>query len=244
MNIYFDESIHTRGDFIVLAGVVADSDVIKLAEEALVKCGYTPGLHEFKSSMKMQGNQNAQRLREEFQRIVRRCKVGIAICPVDERGSLMAYAARLSQKMAVNRPDEGGNIYLDGGMRRQAVEQPSGFHIVPGCDSRSIVGIQLADCCAHAVATILLDEMGIAKRTMAAGDIYDDGRDGDIELGWILWATLRHSLSSGVLVNPNDPFFEDPRHHPFGLELSAACSPLLAEAANKRFGTVWLGCIH
>lgn len=244
MDIYFDESIHNRGNFIVLAAVSATPEHIQLAKEALTECGFTPGKDEFKSSITMSGNENAQRLREAFRGVISRCKVGIAICATNERDSLMALAATLAQKMAANASDEGGTIYLDGGMKRQPVKLPAGFDMVSGCDSRSIIGIQLADCCAHAVATILLDEMGIAKKTMAASDLYQDDREGDIALGWFLWATMRYALASGTPLSPDDPFFEDSRHLPFGLELSPGCDRRVAEAVTKRFGTVWMGCIH
>ncbi|WP_018900826.1 DUF3800 domain-containing protein [Rhizobium sp. 2MFCol3.1] len=243
MDIYCDESIHDRGNFIVLAAVSATPEHIELAKEALISCGLTPGRDEFKSSMTMSGNENAQRLREAYRGIISQCKVGIAICALDERHFLMTLAARLAQKMAANMPGIGGRVYLDGGMKQQPVDLPPGFHLVAGCDSRSVIGVQLADCCAHAVATILLDEMGIAKRKKAASDSRDDDSVGDIALGWFLWASMRYALSSGIAVNSDDPFFEDPTRLPFGLELSDGCDPRVAKAANKRFGTVWIGCI-
>ncbi|MFS2151428.1 DUF3800 domain-containing protein [Rhizobium sp. Rhizsp42] len=244
MDIYFDESIHNRGNFIVLAAVSATREHIQLASEALKECGFTPGEDEFKSSMTMAGNEKAQWLREAYRGIISRCKVGIAICAINERESLMILAGKLAQKMTSNSIDEGGTIYLDGGMKRHPVELPAGFDLATGCDSRSVIGIQLADCCAHAVATIILDEMGIVKRTMAANDAYQDDREGEIALGWFLWASMRYALTSGMPVNPDDPFFEDANRQPFGLELSPGCDPRVAEVVNKRFGVVWMGCIH
>ncbi|MCU0891033.1 MAG: hypothetical protein MUE77_04650 [Sandarakinorhabdus sp.] len=54
--IYVDESIHIRGDFILVAAVCADDDIQSDVEQALLSCGFVPGRDEFKSSMKMAGN--------------------------------------------------------------------------------------------------------------------------------------------------------------------------------------------
>lgn len=93
MDIYIDESIHDRANFIVLAAVWAQPDEIRIATEALSKCGFVPGRDEFKSSMKMNGNSHAQDLREHFREIIGRCKIAIGICAVNERHQLMSLAS-------------------------------------------------------------------------------------------------------------------------------------------------------
>ncbi|MGO7924497.1 hypothetical protein ACC755_35935 [Rhizobium ruizarguesonis] len=94
MDIYIDESIHERANFIVLAAVCAGPDDIRLAREALLQCGFVPGRDEFKSSMKMSGNKQAQNLRERFREIIGRCKIAIGVCTVNERHQLMTLASQ------------------------------------------------------------------------------------------------------------------------------------------------------
>jgi hypothetical protein len=67
MEIFFDESIHARGNFIVLAAVCATQKDIESAHAALIDFGFRPGFDEFKSSMKMKGDERAQGLRDRFQ---------------------------------------------------------------------------------------------------------------------------------------------------------------------------------
>jgi len=163
MDIYIDESIHDRANFIVLAAVCARPDEIRIATEALCQCGFAPGRDEFKSSMKMNGNKQAQNLRERFREIIGRCKIAIGICAVKERHQLMSLAGTVGGAIASHDLSEKGIIHLDQGIKRQSITLPNGYLMNADCDSKSVIGIQLADCCAHFIAAILLDELGVAR---------------------------------------------------------------------------------
>lgn len=242
MDIYFDESIHDRGKFIVLAAVVASTEEISAATNALRESGFEPGRDEFKSSMTMNGNPQAQAIRERFQEIIGGCKLAIGVCAINERDQLMSLAGQLSQSLVEG---EGQRVlYLDQGMKRQAIALPPDYDMKTDCDSRTVIGIQLADCCAHVVGTILLGELGLVTKMLPA-DPANTGYDFDLELAWTLWASIRFALASsepqGVV--EEDGYYE-PAMKPYGLLISDGCDDSVARAAQHRFGTAWVGCIH
>jgi hypothetical protein len=168
MSIYLDESIHTQANFIVLAAVMASDEQIQQAEKALSACGFIPGQDEFKSTMKMAGNASAQQLRERFQEIIGQCKIAIGVCAVHERDQLMPLAGRIIEAITHHGSYAEQTVYLDQGMKSYSVKLPDGFTLETGCDSKSVVGIQLADCCAHFVSSIILGEMDLFKKNGAS----------------------------------------------------------------------------
>lgn len=244
MDIYIDESIHERANFIVLAAVCAKPDDIQAATAALRECGFTPGHDEFKSSIRMNGNPQAQDLRDRFQQIIGRCKIAIGVCAATERDQLMSLAARVGEAMASHDTGKSGTIHLDQGMKRQPINLPSGYLLETDCDSKAVIGIQLADCCAHFIATMLLGELGLFDKMVPANRVYS-GDEGEFALAWGLWASLRYALASS---QPLDPVDEDshyePTRKPFGLVFSDGCDEAVMKAANKRFAVGWIGCIH
>lgn len=217
MFLFVDESIHDRGNFIVTAAVCASPDQILQATEALSECGFIPGLNEFKSSMKMDGNEKAQELRERFRWIIGRCKIAIGICAIAERPHLGQIIADLCKAIAENHGTQQAKVYLDEGIGTNGVILPTGFDLEADCDSKDIIGIQLADCCAHFLSTIILDELGIAKKWVPASRVYP-GSDHDLELAWELWASIRYALAGSGYAGGTDSFGDpEPVLRPFGL---------------------------
>ena len=244
LNIFVDESIHDRGDFIVVAAVCSDADVQEQVVQGLLACGFDPCCDEFKSSMAMRDNPAAQELRQRLQLILRHCKIALAVCPIAERAILAAHLATLLSSVDVPPDTHISAIYLDEGMKRTNAEMPSGAVVTYGCDSRLVAGIQLADCAAHLVATMLLEELGIISKTVPASPVYE-GQEGEIELAWTLWAGIRHALSGRKPLGEVDEYgLPEPLMNPFGLVVSDRCSEAVKAAAERRLGTVWIGCIH
>lgn len=244
MDIYFDESIHDRANFIVLAAVCATPDLIEEAEEALRNCGFEPGVDEFKSSMKMLGNAQAQQLRELFRAIIGRSKIAVGVCSRSERPHLMAIMAKIIAVIAAKRPGQDATVHLDEGIKSQLVALPAGYLLRSNCDSRRVIGIQLADCCAHFISTMLLGEMGLFDKMVPANRVYP-GNEGELELAWELWASIRYALAGSKPVGliEEDGYYE-PLLEPFGLVITEGCDPSVGEAARNRLGEVWVGCIQ
>lgn len=244
LSVFVDEGIHDRGDFIVVAAVCCEADVQEQVVEGLLDCGFDPTRDEFKSSMTMRGNPAAQKLRRRLQVILRHCKIGLAVCPISERAILATHIATLLCNVDVTPETPIAAIYLDEGMKRTNAKMPRSATVSYGCDSKLVAGIQLADCAAHLISTMLLDELGIISKTVPASSVYD-GQEGEIELAWTLWASIRHALSGRKPVGEIDEYgLREPLMRPFGLVVSDCCTDAVKAAAEKRLGTVWIGCIH
>ncbi len=241
--IYIDESIHDRGDFTVIAAVCTDHDIEADVREALAECGFVPGRDEFKSSMKMAGNEAAQEMRARLKfLLMEKCRLAIAVCPVSERTRIMAVSGALIASIAHDDRAPPGTVYFDEGMKKQKLTLPEGWSAELGCDSRIVAGIQIADCAAHIVSIILLSEMGIINKMVETEGYYPEP---EVEMAWQLWTSVRYALSSG---RPIDGYDKDgrcePMMAPFGLLVSERCSDAVKAAAEQRLGAVWVGCIH
>lgn len=243
-NFFVDESIHERGDFIVVAAVRAEDEVQALVENALTKCGFDPVCDEFKSSMKMAGNPAARRLRDCLQGILSRCQIAIAVCPIAERDRIVALTGELIAAIEPKNLTTPCVVHFDEGMKRAPLVLPEGVSALHGCNSKHVAGIQVADCAAYIVSMMLLAELGVFNKTVPAHTVYPDD-DGEIELAWTLWAHIRYALSGGIPIGGyDDDGMCEPMMHPFGLLIANSCSEDVKRAAEKRLSSVWLGCIH
>lgn len=244
MNIFIDESIHDRADFIVVAAVWGDASIQSSVEAALRECGFDPAKDEFKSSMTMAGNPSARLLRDHLQSILGRCKIAVAVCPVSERSKIAGFAGKLIESIDPKNLEVPAIAYFDEGMKRAELSLPAGITAVHGCDSRKVAGIQVADCAAHLVSVMLLAELGFVTKTVPASTVYPDD-EGEIELAWTLWASVRYALSGGKPIGGYDEEgWCEPMMHPFGLVVSEGCSPAVKAAVDKQLSSVWVGCIH
>lgn len=241
--IYTDESIHTRGDFIVTAAVYSAVPLDEIVFGALQEHGFRPQLDEFKSSMTMAGNPAGQALRDRLRfLLMEQCKVAVAICPLTERDELTAYILHLLQQLNTDDSIQPGLVFFDQGMKRPSAKLLRGWTLRSGCDSRQVGGIQLADCAAHIISIILMSEMGIINKMVPAGEFYPEP---EVEMAWQLWTSLRYALSSSIPVDGYDADgWCEPMMKPFGLLVSPRCSDAVRAAAEARLSEVWVGCIH
>jgi hypothetical protein len=123
-------------------------------------------------------------------------------------------------------------------------------HVTLGSDSRVVGGIQVADHAAHALGGMLLEEMGLLKKSVRAGENSGYHPDELFDLGFELWASLRYALMGrneyieGLSPPPDDPANPYFRVDGVGLYVASTCSAELAATARARFGVNYLGCIH
>ncbi|MDO6588944.1 hypothetical protein DS901_13835 [Loktanella sp. D2R18] len=111
-------------------------------------------------------------------------------------------------------------------------------------DSKQVLGIQLADLAAHTCAMMLLDTLGKPKKLVDWPDS-GYGDDVDVDLPFELWAYFRNSFLSIQTHEDNadfDPAIVDVAEH--GLHIDPRVNEVLAEAALRRFGEMYLGCAH
>lgn len=241
--IYVDESIHVRGNFIVIAAVVTDYDVNPEIHSLLSEHGFRPKIDEFKSSMPMADNAPARLVRDEIKSIIlAKCRAAFIVCSISERGSIMSLIARLVRQLRGREGVEPAIIYFDEGIAQQEIVLPYGLSSISRCNSKNVSGIQLADCAAHTISMLILAELGLVRKMVPSPDHY---LDPEVELDWELWSEIRYSLSSGEPIGGYDlTGWCEPMMHPYGLLISENCTLEVSEAASRRLDGVWVGCIH
>jgi len=255
---YFDESIHSKGEFILGAFVYSQDDVNGQVEEAIKSSGLVPGIDEYKSGTHVGKHPEQAELRDKLKSIVYRTKIGVIVHPYDKRDEVGVTALKgLKQILNYYKPpEELHSTYFDENIFKNITEaeilsSKLGINEFSNCyfeqDSRIIKGLQLADLVAHTCSIMLLETLGLVTKTVKAGNNSGYDPDLDIEIGFELWAGIRYN------------FFAKPPPHPdqwrdqldfksvvkdVGLYISDACSEQLREKALDRFGEMYLGCIH
>jgi hypothetical protein len=252
-HLYFDESIHDRGSFIIGAAIFSSFDLSPVIRNLWVSLGLDPSEFEYKSSSPKAGNPAAQQHRSALHALLKNAKIGLVVCPSDDRQSLGFYAIELAKQLLRSRSIDPPPLvlYLDDNIhvasRHLAAARDEGISVLLGQDSRVVGGLQLADHVAHSLSGMLLEQMGLLRKHIKAGE--NSGYDPEllIELGFELWASLRYSLIYG----PNEATPDDDQlvtatfpMEAFGLHVAPSCHPELANHARARFGTNYLGCIH
>ena len=255
---YFDESIHERGGFIVGAFVYDGRDLTTVVFEALSEAGLQPEIDEFKSSAKMISQPEQAKAREHLCGLLNAVSTGIVVVPAARRESLgdeaIAGLAKILQKNQLDIVPH--KLFVDQGIAvSDAVRETFGDGPGKLCelhlnqDSKLIGGIQLADLAAHSMSVMLLEQLGLVKKMVKAGDNSGYDPELDIELGFELWASLRYSFFKAPQPKPG-PIPDDPVGElmfdveNYGLHIAASCDEKLREAVLQRFGECYLGCIH
>jgi hypothetical protein len=255
---YFDESIHDRAGFILGAFVYKDRDLTPTVFEALAEAGLQPKIDEFKSSAKMTSLAEQAKARKHLRGILSGVSTGVVVAPAARRESLGDEAITgLAKILKKNKlevvPHE---VFVDQGIKiSDAVRKTFGDGPGRLCklhsnqDSRLIGGIQVADLAAHSMGVMLLEQIGLVKKMVKAGENSGYDPNLDIELGFELWASLRYSFFKAPRPKPG-PIPDDPVGElmfdveNYGLHIAASCDEKLREAALKRFAECYLGCIH
>lgn len=236
-NLYFDESIRDKGGFIVGALIVTEVDLAVEIRQRWLDMGLDPAISEYKSSAPKSGNPQSQQQRDILADLLRSAKLGFTICPLRDRTNLGQHCASLifqlqRTKLLEKRSHDlfvDQNIFIS--REDRGVLEESGVRVHLHQDSRVAAGIQLADHCAHALGGMLLEEIGIVRKIVLAGENSGYDPELEIELGFELWAMLRYSLLGvnehipGLSPPPDDltnPFF---RVDGYGMFLSPSCPP-------------------
>jgi hypothetical protein len=117
-------------------------------------------------------------------------------------------------------------------------------------NSKLTSGVQVADLVAHYAGTMLVEHMGLIPRLVKAGANSGYDPDLEIELGFEIWARLRHAFFKQSKTLNDDIDDVDIAEmatlnvRGFGLFVSDLCGSELSQAADQRFGTCHMGCIH
>lgn len=249
--MYFDESIRDRGRFIAGALVVSEVDLTTTVHERWRALGFDPAQFEYKSRGDKVGL-DARMLRDEVHAFLEWAQVGVVICPLEDRGSLGVHAISLATQLATTGCIGSGAhvLYLDQGIRVASRDlaraETFDIQVCVEQDSRVVGGLQIADHVSHLLGTLLLERMGLVTKMVRAGEFSAYDPDTELELGYELWSSLRHSIICAPAevsgIDPDDWFAMRPVDG-FGLYVAPSCGAELRAAALDRFGENYLGCI-
>lgn len=251
---YLDDTKHHAWGFSLAAFAICETDPQVELTTLLVKNGFEPSHYEFKSSTRMKGNPKLQSLRDDLRRFIR-SESKVAVCIVKGDKNIGPASLRLLKEALTHRRFKGQrhDVFFDEGLfpSRLAAEKNANeivglekctFHFEQ--DSKSIAGIQVADLVAHTCGIMLLDALGhIDKKVRIKNSGYPE--DDEIDLGFELWASLRYEFLSENKTDFKDEFdMAVVVVQPYGLFIHDSVTDTVAEAARKRFGEMYLGCIH
>jgi hypothetical protein len=248
--IFFDDSQHRRGDFVLGGFVVFQADPTVEITAAIIEAGLHPGSDEYKSRHPHASDPRWIELRRALFGVAREATVGIVVAPYAERGNLGLHGlmglAHMLRENDIARPIA---VFLDQGLfqsmmeferaRREAA-LPADIRIEPECDSRAVLGIQVADLVAHTCSIVLLGRAGISDKTLKSEE------EGEYQLSFEMWAQLRYQFFRRQIT---DPALQEAARSGLvdsssGLYIAPGTPAHIAEAAEGRFGKTWLGCIH
>lgn len=251
-HMYFDESIRDNGSFIVGALVVSQEDLSIRVTKEWRGMGLDANTKEFKSSTLKAGNPTSQLQRDVLRGILQASRLGLVVCPSFDRGCLGEHAIGLVSQLLDTGVLENGSheLHLDEGITlpntsKQAI-RGRGVSVNTGQDSRIVTGIQVADHAAYTLGVMLLEEAGIISKSILAGANSGYEPDLEIELGFELWADLRYTFFGEDKLPGDSSESFDPHRivEGFGLCVAPSCDNDLADLARRRFGSIYLGCIH
>lgn len=255
---YFDESIHGRGGFISGAFVAFPEDPSQAIAAALNDAGLRPGVDEFKSGTRMDRNPTQAKARDLIHQIVQeRSRIGVVVAPDVSRSTFGLEALRGLEKFVVanNFGAEGHQVFFDMGLvsSQQRFQHLAASLQLSSCrlhieqDSKRVLGLQAADLVAHTCAVMLLAQLGLIDKIVKAGENSGYDPDDDMELEFMLWAGLRWNFLAAPGAPPDQwesqlDWQVDVSSR--GLYIAATCDEVLRQAAESRFGKMYLGCIH
>ena len=161
-HLYFDESIHDRGDFIVGALVISNQDISTTVRDIWRGMGFDPNIFEYKSSTPKQSNPESQQQRTIVAELLHSTSLAFTICPCADRRELGRYCASLVSQLQVTGllPPEKHSLFVDQNIFIPKDEKntlsASDVDVHLNQDSRIAAGLQVADHAAHALGGMLL----------------------------------------------------------------------------------------
>ena len=174
--LYFDESIRENGQFIIGALVESKTDLSPCVRQKWIDMGLDPSQHEYKSSSPKEGNELGQGQRAFIGELLSHSGLALTVAPVDARRHLGNYCTELVLQLLNTGLLSGGEhvLYIDENIRvsqndRSRLESMS-VRCYPNTDSSIEAGIQLADHAAHSLGGMLLEEIGVIKKRVRAGE--------------------------------------------------------------------------
>lgn len=246
---YFDESIRENGKFIIGALVISESDLSPIVRNKWLDMGLNPDIDEYKSSIPKRDNPQSIEQRVFIGDLLSGSRLALVILPVEYRKELGNYCASLLFQLLDSGliPKTEHKVYIDENIKMRLDNQKKlakrNIQLYLNSNSALVAGIQLSDHAAHVLGGMLLEEMGLVNKRIRAGEDSGYHPDEMLNLGFELWASLRHTLI-GKQIDIEDPASSYYLVEGYGLYIAPTCSDFLYISAKRRFSTNYLGCIH
>ncbi len=272
---FVDESIYDTLGIVVTAFVFSDSCFESLVTAALSESGIDTPREEYKSYARMDTDQRMPIARERILNLAgSKSKIAVFFGPFSRPRLGRQVLQAVQSVLLKNAIDPSAlSVYFDQEIfssQNEAERLQALFHYLSGCriyaveDSRTRVGIQVADAVAHSFGQIIKAELTGKDKIIEIGGPNTGFSEGTTApLGWSLLMSLRYSLLTrpiiynGELYAPEcdpviiDPMNDDPidfGQHPillgWGVQVAPEAEAELRQAVEPVLGRIWLGCIH
>lgn len=244
--IFVDESIQQDLGYICVGFAYCADLPDDLIQRAITQAGLTPGVDEYKSGYRMEGSSARKTLKDSIHHVVlEKCMLGVYIAPIEERHKLCTSVAEIANQLVqVNGLDRPQTVFVDEGIVGET--QPSEYiQIEMGCDSRKVLGIQLADFAAYHCSYLLKCAMsGATKKILMAHDEPHPLAGEEVELDWILRTNFRRHFfvepRNVEEITGDDWFF---KLAGYGAFFSSGLSQTVRSAAEETFDSMYFGCV-
>jgi hypothetical protein len=275
--IYVDESIHDNLGFIVTAFVCSRNDLNAFVAKVLAEEKLEPGVNEFKSSSYMTVNPTMQIVRDKLFSVANNeTKVALLISSSKMRSILGKDTMEALNLIAIRNGIDlkSSSVFFDQGIVQSEKEgfkiaehlsMPSGAKLHFQQDSKTVMGIQIADALAHTSAQVLREQItGRGKSVQIGGEKtgYEVGTTAN--LGWLLLMSISRCFFVRQMLYPQNMESYDPRTNPvilrdmddpatfakhpdllgWGVIVADNLDPNISRSVETAFGKIWLGCIH
>lgn len=272
---YIDESIHDSVGVVVTSFIFSDDNFEKEVTEAIRKAGLDPPHDEYKSSARMDTNESMRKARSSLLALAGyKSRIAVFFGPF-YRPNLGRQALQALQSVLVRNAIHPNSlsVHFDEEIFPSVSEASrlhALFHSLKGCkihgseDSRTCVGIQVADAVAHSFGQIIKETITSKEKMIDIGGPSSGYPQGTTApLGWSLLMGFRHALftrpviyngeaypieSDPVVIDPekDDPvdFCQHPTLLGWGVQVAPEANAELRQAVEKELGKLWLGCIH
>ncbi len=244
---FVDESIQHSLGYICVGFVYCKDAPDEHIAAALRKARLTPGESEYKSGGRMATSPELHLLRREISEIVLdHCKLGVYIAPTSERQVLLAGTVAAARSMVItNGLPAPQPLYVDQGITGEPEPHPNDpIELRSGCDSKAVLGIQLADYAAYHCSYLLKCALEGSSKVVRVESVPHPMSDEDVDLAWMIRTATRRNFFTECrdprTIDGDDWFF---RVAGFGSFLSSGLSEHHRQLAKKTFDEMYLGCV-
>lgn len=245
--IFIDESIQHSLDYICVGFAYCKISPEKAIKQAISKAGLVPGIDEYKSGARMVNATARRSLRENIARIVlERCRLGLYVAPVSERPVLLNAVVEIAEKIILrNGLSQPQKVFVDEGFlghRRHDKNAILGLEL--RCDSKKVVGIQLADFVAYHCSYLLKCALIGSSKKVIIDEAPHPLTNEEVELDWIIRTELRRNFFVEYrdvdAIADDDWFF---KLAGYGAFFSPSLSAHVKSAAMETFDSMYFGCV-